>query len=1007
LTLFQQTVAVSADREAREDHLDIERHEQRRELRGTTRRRRATESDSNIYSRRAGKKSNSPTKAAALMTSLPTDQDTARNLDEADASSQQTYSNLGLNAFSPPSNVGSSRTTTTSCEADQGTGLYGMDSATETAILFGYQLETVAGTSNQEMLDSILPAVEWALVNHLLAYVFPDDCPATTSTPINRLRQRHRNLDTFTINATADETFVGVSTQPSDSISLDHQCDLETSETSRCDIILGHLTLFSEVLSNATENRHRLLSTESETVEAIQDILESGALNTAHPNVANVTFVADLEALIPRDGESTAMPTFAPVVTVAPVTPAPTSPAPTQAPVGPSTILVVDENNDEFDFFPIVLIPIVAMGLLLLLVVMLGCCYCSQKNNKNDAKKKQQNANKGMGMEQAPSAYYASQDRGGYYQENQSPYQRSQQPSYYDKEQIPPPTSSQATPVAATRSMQAESSPLARIVDSNQQYAEADQMQTRAIPIVADPSEQATSPSPTERRSHHEESSGNNHEDFVAESENNDGTARPDGETQETQGDVGESEHESSDDTKETPTHSENEEENAIDESEAGDDVNESSRSEEEEEDDDQAEAMAAYLEANTKTLNEVPQNEAFKDEPEHEPTPIKLGGVIPICGPKNNNRKRDGTDGQDDDSKKRRMFPLFCRRRDQGGALSKEEIEEQKKLEAERQRKFDEELKARKAEEARLAAEIRQKDDEIERLSDELKRKEEAERLRLEEELRRQEEERKRLEEEERRKQEEEEERLRLEEEERVRQEEEEEKRRLEEEIRVLQEKEEAERKRIEDEERQRQEKEEESERRRLEEGEGNNKLKEEEEQTNPEEEEEQTTDEDDLGKPDEEAERKKQEEEEERKRREEEDRQKLSRDSTQVDEGDSGPAEDLDVPTALPTRNESSSEGFTRSINTSQPYESPMARARRLFGSSNDSPLAKWWLTVSKTQARMLADEGGEESLIEAWRKRAAERAEKEAAEKSSKSDTEEKEPVRELSISGGRPF
>jgi len=728
------------------------------------------------------------------------------------------------------------------CEVNATTGLYGLVGETLTSVEFGYQLRTRPGTTLQFLEDEVLPALELALGNELVAVVFPDICGGSSSgnetrklrysgvsdgNVLNHVGHRRR-LDTIS-TPSEDEVFTGISIDPPDVPLTDRQCPRESFDFDRCDIVRGELILYSEANvndNNATSRHRRSLSTQSDAVMAIQQIIESGVLNDAHVDIASVVYV-DLDSTVVDPPTST--PTSAPVQatnipTVAPSTTAPVSSAPTPSPLQERTI-VIENGDDEFDFFPLVLIPIVALALaLVLLMIILNFVLSRRRQRKQLEKKKAQYDAWGK-----PPTQSRQIPNGGY--------------SYYPQEQAPLQREAQQFRTLPVGAEYSEGGPLERVVDRNPEYYDENEiLGSRYPPVATGPiplddgqndneSEQAdVSDVAGGQSADDSEESSNAVDENVAEDESEktedhqsnsvDGdhhvTAEPEEEEEEDDDDdsdagdepaVDDDADDDDDDAGEESSHAgedveENQDEENLasettyeadnttenlelsteaetsqdgdevattaadedvdasqatdaEESEKEEDANEkevptedeeidaSQAGDEKAENEDGVDEMAGYLEANKTALNETPANERFVDEPDAPlpAAPVKLGGVIPMCGPRNGATREDG--GQT-----KRRFPLFCRGR-QGGsgsgsgsgsggdARTAQELRRQKRLAEERQAKFDQEIATRQAEEQRLAQEIRTKDDEIQRLNEELRRRELEDQARLEDELR------------------------------------------------------------------------------------------------------------------------------------------------------------------------------------------------------------------------------------------------------------------------------
>ena len=111
-------------------------------------------------------------------------------------------------------------------------------------------------------------------------------------------------------------------------------------------------------------------------VGAIEENINSGGVDNAHPGIEGVNFVA-----LDTAARTTSMPTFAPILSTsspvrsAPIpTPQPTR-APQPAPVAAAQVVIV-VDDDGFEIFPWILLPVIALVLLCCLFFWLLSCYC-------------------------------------------------------------------------------------------------------------------------------------------------------------------------------------------------------------------------------------------------------------------------------------------------------------------------------------------------------------------------------------------------------------------------------------------------------------------------------------------------------------------------------------------------------------------------------------------------------------------------------------------------------
>jgi len=366
---------------------------------------------SNIYAMKKGQPS--PQKSTKKPETKSSKSRSKKSIDKTKSPTVQT-------APPAPAPVTLSPTSRESCTADPETGLFGEVSENVNSVVFGYEIETAPGTTDEEIEEEILPAVELDLVNSLLPVLFPEECgPATARN--RKQRQLLKNRQAFLrhlqgIDPPPGQVFVGISTQPPDTLLSDRECEVQTQD--RCDVVLGNMTLYSVEADDSILIQQAIEAAKSETVGAIKNLIDSDKFDNSHYAVEDVRFVFLNGAgttPAPMDFPTQDPPPMGtPTVRTTPVQPpvsmpnqapngssppngTPTGPnqspnsSPNQGPAEQNAVPTDpfgtagtegdDTHDDGIDLFLILMIATGALMLLSCLLFALGCC-CLKKKKK-------------------------------------------------------------------------------------------------------------------------------------------------------------------------------------------------------------------------------------------------------------------------------------------------------------------------------------------------------------------------------------------------------------------------------------------------------------------------------------------------------------------------------------------------------------------------------------------------------------------------------------------------
>lgn len=199
------------------------------------------------------------------------------------------------------------------CEADPITRLYGEESDTETFVVFGYEVETAEGTTTEEIINEVLPAVELQLLNNLLPLLFPDECPVVPQPT------RRRKLQG--IEPPPGQEFVGASTLPPDTLLENRECAEPTP--GRCDVVRGNMTLYSADIEDGTANNvfQSLTGLPRGANGVITTVINNGALDNAHAKLLHVSSASVDDTSQQADDVSTTSPSRSPSTTAPSLSP--------------------------------------------------------------------------------------------------------------------------------------------------------------------------------------------------------------------------------------------------------------------------------------------------------------------------------------------------------------------------------------------------------------------------------------------------------------------------------------------------------------------------------------------------------------------------------------------------------------------------------------------------------------------------------------------------------------